>query len=1032
MDERAAKDNTHLSLQEMSRQLEAQEERLREEIAKRTRTEEMLKASEEKYRSLVESSSDSILVLDRERRVLSCNQAFLDLFGYERREVEGQSIRIIHGSDESFMAFGRRAYPVIEVSGFFRTEWNFVNKAGTPFPVETVTSAMRSADGTVKEYTAIIRDITTRRLMEDALKDSEANYRLVIDNANESIVVAQDGMIAFANAKALESTGYTAEELSLRPFTDFLHPEDREMAHARHLQRLRGEAEPGPYPIRILTPKGDLLWAEVNSVLTTWRERPATLIFLSDITKRKRAEDALRESEQRLRMIIEAMPVLIHAHDTAGDYVFWNKECERVTGYTSEEIVGNPRARELLYPDLGARKDVEEFHREVRDFGEWELPTTAKDGSRKIIEWTSRSTQSPIPGWLSWETGLDVTERRYTEAALKASEERYRDLYDNAPVGYHEVDIEGRITRINRTELDMLGYNSQDMLGRHVWEFIQEEISHSQVKRKLAGDIPIGPPFERTYRRKDGAPVPVLIEDRLIRNNEGQVMGIRSTIQDITELKRVRSALLESEAQKRAILDASIDRIRYVDEDMRILWANRTTTRELGVSPEDLVGEVCHRVFLDRDTPCEGCPTVRARESGRIEKAVMHHPSVKGIQGETYWETYCVPLKGASGEASGYIQIARDITVQRLAEQALLESEAKHRTLIEQIPAITYTAELDDASTTLYVSPQIESMIGFTQAEYARDPDIWRKQLHPEDRDRVLAEVVRTHEIGEPLRTEYRMFHQEGHVVWLRDEAVIVKDPTGRPLYLQGVMFDVSERKRAEEQVHILNQELMRAHERERRMIALELHDRVAQDLSTVKIGLDTLLYSWPGASAETKNLAAEIFSKLQGTITAVRDLAYDLRPPILDQMGLVQSIYQYCEDFSEKTGLIVDFTCAGIDGLRLDPDTEINLYRLVQEGLINVKKHAEATRVIVRLVASFPNIILRISDDGKGFDVEERRRSVTTEKRMGLHSMEERGRWLGGAVHITSRPGKGTRIAIQIPYKEKEDGPQEDPFDRG
>ena len=135
----------------------------------------------------------------------------------------------------------------------------------------------------------------------------------------------------------------------------------------------------------------------------------------------------------------------------------------------------------------------------------------------------------------------------------------------------------------------------------------------------------------------------------------------------------------------------------------------------------------------------------------------------------------------------------------RLLEE-LRESQARYRTLVEQIPVITYIAAFDEASTTLYVSPQIEMLLGYSQAEYKADPDIWRKRLHPDDYDRVMAEVAHSHATGEPLVLEYRMLTKDGHVVWFRDVAAIVRNEADRPLYLQGVMLDITEHKMAEEE----------------------------------------------------------------------------------------------------------------------------------------------------------------------------------------------------------------------------------------
>ncbi|MDY7038291.1 MAG: sensor histidine kinase, partial [Thermodesulfobacteriota bacterium] len=228
-------------------------------------------------------------------------------------------------------------------------------------------------------------------------------------------------------------------------------------------------------------------------------------------------------------------------------------------------------------------------------------------------------------------------------------------------------------------------------------------------------------------------------------------------------------------------------------------------------------------------------------------------------------------------------------------------------------------------------------------------------------------------------------------------------------------IIDLTERRRAEEHIHKLSQELLKAQENERHKISRELHDNVAQDLSTIKLKFENLFNDLPD---EIKGKIEKYLGSLHDSITVVRDMAYDLRPPILDQLGLIRAISQFCDDFSEKTGLTVNFHSAGMDDSRLDFDSEINLYRLVQEGLNNINKHAHATELAVRLVASFPNIILRVEDNGRGFDVKERMLRASAGKRMGLRSMEERAGLLGGQMKVQSRIGSGTHITIEIPYR--------------
>jgi signal transduction histidine kinase len=215
----------------------------------------------------------------------------------------------------------------------------------------------------------------------------------------------------------------------------------------------------------------------------------------------------------------------------------------------------------------------------------------------------------------------------------------------------------------------------------------------------------------------------------------------------------------------------------------------------------------------------------------------------------------------------------------------------------------------------------------------------------------------------------------------------------------------------------------MRAHENEREKNGRNMHDQVAQDQSTAKIPCETLFDNQPRVSHEIRQKVSDLAKLLQRSIEAVRNLAYDLRPPSLKQLGLVRTIFQHCQDFMAREGIKVDFYTGGLDNLPLHPDIEINLYRLIQEALTNVKRHADARHVLLRLVASFPYIVLRIEDDGRGFDTKERLQQALDEKRLGLQSMQERVKLLGGKMSIHSRIMKGTKISIEIPYKENRHG---------
>jgi signal transduction histidine kinase len=241
----------------------------------------------------------------------------------------------------------------------------------------------------------------------------------------------------------------------------------------------------------------------------------------------------------------------------------------------------------------------------------------------------------------------------------------------------------------------------------------------------------------------------------------------------------------------------------------------------------------------------------------------------------------------------------------------------------------------------------------------------------------------------------------------------------------------IIERQQAEEHIHILTQELIKAQENERLKISRDLHDKVAQDLSTLKMTFETLFDDESAIPSGLRQKVLETSRTLQSTITAVRDLAYDLRPPGLDDIGLIPALSMFCEEFTEKSGVKVDFQSAGMKNLQLDSDSQINLYRLVQEALNNIGKHANARQATIKLFGASPNIILRIEDGGKGFDMEAWERTKDSEKRMGLRSMQERVSLLHGKMMIQSRPREGTRIFVKIPCQENRHGPEKDYSDR-
>ena len=355
-------------------------------------------------------------------------------------------------------------------------------------------------------------------------------------------------------------------------------------------------------------------------------------------------------------------------------------------------------------------------------------------------------------------------------------------------------------------------------------------------------------------------------------------------------------------------------------------------------------------------------------------------------------------------------QLERDF-LERTRE--LRESQIKHKEIIENSNDMILVVQDDRIK---FANRKTSALTEYSECEISGL--LFIKLINPEDR-MLVQEKHRNSLKSEKSSTTYsfRAMKKNGES-FLVEVNEVKTSWEGKPALLEFIR-DISERIEAEQHIRTLGQQLMKAQETERQKLSRELHDHLAQDLSALKIGIDTFFsdYSNHDVLPEVKKKASEFSAMLKNSIMAVRDLAYELRPPSLGQLDIAHTFGAYCEEFGEKAGINVDYYSAGMDELRLDPDIEINLYRLMQEALNNIKKHACATEIRVRLIASFPHIILCIDDNGKGFDVTDRMIKASQEKRMGLRSMKERAALLHGKMKIQSRAYQGTRISIEVPY---------------
>jgi len=346
-----------------------------------------------------------------------------------------------------------------------------------------------------------------------------------------------------------------------------------------------------------------------------------------------------------------------------------------------------------------------------------------------------------------------------------------------------------------------------------------------------------------------------------------------------------------------------------------------------------------------------------------------------------------------------------------------------YRTLVEGVPAVLYIDRPDEHSTNLYTSPQVEPILGFTVEEWREDPELWAKQLHPDDVDRALETHRLSNSTASQYLDEYRIRTKDGRTLWIHDEARPVLAEDGSILFWRGVMLDITDRREAEDKLRWslevlrrtlqqrreLAQRLQHAQEAERRQIAADIHDDPIQVMSAVDMRLQ-MLAGFP--ESITVESITELEQEVAEAIERLRSLLFELRPTALDRDGLVPALRLYAEHSAKVVGWRVEV----LDELHDEPDPDMAalLYRIAQEAIMNVRKHAEATTVRVEAVSAADGAIVRVIDDGAGFTPD--LTSAPEPGHLGLTTMVERAELAGGWVRVLSSPGTGTTVECWLP----------------
>ncbi|PYS21874.1 MAG: hypothetical protein DMF72_15690 [Acidobacteria bacterium] len=506
------------------------------------------------------------------------------------------------------------------------------------------------------------------------------------------------------------------------------------------------------------------------------------------------------------------------------------------------------------------------------------------------------------------------------------------------------------------------------------------------------------------------------LEQRVIERTRELAAANEELRKEIAERKGAEEALRRSEDRIRLIIDTVPALIHTGLPDGSLDFFNQRWLEYVGLSLDDLLGWKWTAAIHPDDVVAmvNGWRAALARG-----EPFEHESRVRRADGEYRWMFHRdVPLRDERGPIVKWYASSIDIEDRKRAEEALRQSEDRIRLIIDTIPVMAWSLRPDGVVD--FLNQRWMDYAGLSLEQYVKDPT---GPIHPDDIPRVIEKWHAQMAIGEGYDDEMRLRRADGTYRWFLVRTDPLRDEQGKLVRWYGVSTDIEDRKRAEEkltatteQLRALSARLQMAKEEESTRIARELHDELGSALTSLKWNLELLekddLRSVDGVGHSRKReQIKDMAALIDSTINSVRRISAELRPSMLDDLGLVAAVQSYLLQFQERAGIVTRFE-SSVDEVELTPPQSTALFRIFQEALTNVLRHSQATKVNIRISRQNGQFVLTISDNGRGITKSEKSSVLS----LGLLGMQERARLVGGEIDIATREEGGTVITVRVP----------------
>lgn len=694
----------------------------------------------------------------------------------------------------------------------------------------------------------------------------------------------------------------------------------------------------------------------------------------------------MADNEEKYRALIEYAGDSIIILDENLVITDANDSACRLFGYSHHELINMQSSKVLSKEDAEWQymcKQIIETSKNLLS----EKKIKRKDGSEVETEINTRLLEGK--GYIS--IVRDISERKKTEVKLKQSEEKYRSLIEHAGDAIFLIDDNTMIVDANQSACEILGYTLQEFLtmkGEDIYD--PEELKKQPIAWELLRKVK-SLVRERVLLRKDGTKVEVEINAKVL---EGQ--GYLAIIRDITERKRIESELTERKSQLDLFIEHSPASLAMFDNEMKYIAMSRRWITDYHLKDHELVGKSHYEIF----------PEIRedwkefhqrclqgAIETNEEDFFIRADGNVEWLR----WEIH--PWHKATGEIGGIIMFTEVITERKKAEEIIKQSESNYRQLFNLSPAPMWVVDTETEKFA-QVNKACIDKYGYSEKEFTEMTI---------DNISVMDDAANNQMIRSKNRV-YPFFKHEGRHIKKSGEIIEV-ETSSIPLILNGkkqtlvIAIDVTEKNLYEQK---LTMAALKAQEEERYEIGGELHDNVCQILATSLIYLGMMKKPLP---AESKPIFEQTHQYITQATHEIRNISHRLAPAFFDDATLEDAFKKLLMDFNAENKYETKLTFNNASRIYpLSRDLQLNLYRILQEQLRNILKHANASKVEVEVAIQNDILQMKIEDNGKGFNMESSRGGI------GLANMNKRVQLFSGNFSVDSKVGNGCEILVEIP----------------